>query len=455
MSQMTSRSKRACSVPPRPTSTIELSRVAASREASRQRIGTVDVGLLRLEIGVCCHGLLSWWIGPGRPSQAVRGMDHPTGRTPPARHPARRSSRPAGLGSAASGHTAGPRPAAPSVTRTVPCRMARCSVGLVLGAGGVVGGAYHAGALAALAEATGWDPRTRRSGRGHLGRGQHRRLAARRAVGRRPSGPGHRPPAVAGGGARCVGPDHGPRCTSTRRARGRAGPAVAAWLRRPRGCWHRPSCGPGRPAGAWRWPASSRPGGLRPAHRRPGPGHRDRTAGPTDPTWIVAYRTRDGRRVVFGRDDVDVPDLATRGRGVVGRARPLRARSASTSGRYLDGAVYSPTNADLVAGLGFDLVIVSSPMTAAAGAPSATAPTWPRGPGPGSAACCAREVDAVDATGHAGARARARPGRAGCDPAPTCPTTSWAPLVADAAHAAYGPTGREARPAAERLGSDA
>ncbi|MBP8211063.1 MAG: patatin-like phospholipase family protein, partial [Ilumatobacteraceae bacterium] len=32
-------------------------------------------------------------------------------------------------------------------------------VGLVLGAGGVAGGAFHAGVLAALHEATGWDPR--------------------------------------------------------------------------------------------------------------------------------------------------------------------------------------------------------------------------------------------------------------------------------------------------------
>jgi NTE family protein len=33
-------------------------------------------------------------------------------------------------------------------------------VGLVLGAGGATGGAFHAGVLAALEEATGWDPRT-------------------------------------------------------------------------------------------------------------------------------------------------------------------------------------------------------------------------------------------------------------------------------------------------------
>src|SRR5579871_3062014 len=34
----------------------------------------------------------------------------------------------------------------------------RSRVGLVLGAGGVLGGAWLAGGLAALAEATGWDP---------------------------------------------------------------------------------------------------------------------------------------------------------------------------------------------------------------------------------------------------------------------------------------------------------
>jgi predicted acylesterase/phospholipase RssA len=34
------------------------------------------------------------------------------------------------------------------------------TIGLVLGAGGMSGQAYHAGALAALAHDTGWDPRT-------------------------------------------------------------------------------------------------------------------------------------------------------------------------------------------------------------------------------------------------------------------------------------------------------
>lgn len=85
---------------------------------------------------------------------------------------------------------------------------------------------------------------------------------------------------------------------------------------------------------------------------------------PEQPTWIVAVRSNDGRRVVFGRDDV---------RGTVGQA--CQASSAIpavyqpvTIGErdYIDGAVHSATNADLAAMAGFDLVIVSSVMTATA-----------------------------------------------------------------------------------------
>ena len=102
--------------------------------------------------------------------------------------------------------------------------------------------------------------------------------------------------------------------------------------------------------------------------------HADRW--PEQPTWIVAYRTRDGRRVVFGRDDVDVPDLATAveaSSAVPGRFAPVRL----PSGRYLDGAVFSPTNVGLVAGLGFDLVVVSAPMSAPARTPAHTSAGTP------------------------------------------------------------------------------
>lgn len=83
---------------------------------------------------------------------------------------------------------------------------------------------------------------------------------------------------------------------------------------------------------------------------------------PKRPTWIVAVRTNDGRRIVFGRDDVT---------GTVGQATqasaaipafytPVRIGDRS----YVDGALHSSTNADLVTTLGFDLVIISSVKTA-------------------------------------------------------------------------------------------
>ncbi|MDE0066852.1 MAG: patatin-like phospholipase family protein [Acidimicrobiaceae bacterium] len=83
------------------------------------------------------------------------------------------------------------------------------------------------------------------------------------------------------------------------------------------------------------------------------------------PTWIVAVRASDGRRIVFGRDDV---------RGNIGQA--ARASSAvpgvyvpAQIGKveYIDGGVHSSTNADLCEMLGFDLVIISSAMTGGTG----------------------------------------------------------------------------------------
>jgi NTE family protein len=118
---------------------------------------------------------------------------------------------------------------------------------------------------------------------------------------------------------------------------------------------------------------------------------------PEQPTWVVAYRTGDGRRVVFGRDDVDVPDLATAveaSSAVPARFRPVRVGK----GRYIDGAVFSPSNAELVASLGFDLVIVSSAMTV-------TADAADRGSGLGARAqrwfgsLLTREVAAIEAAG--------------------------------------------------------
>jgi NTE family protein len=244
----------------------------------------------------------------------------------------------------------------------------RTTVGLVLGAGGVAGAAFHAGALAALVDATGWDPgqadlvvgtsagaSTAASLRSGLGAPD---LLAR-ATGR----------PLSEAGAELVGPFDGPfaldelAATSPRSRWDQLTRFVPAapWL-----------AGPALlRAGPTRWGVAL--AGLVPAGQVPTDliGQRIRAAArgrwPDDPTWIVAYRTGDARRVVFGRDDVEVADLATAveaSSAVPGRFRPKRLES----GRYLDGAVYSPTNADLVAPLAFDLVIVSAPMSVTAAA---------------------------------------------------------------------------------------
>jgi len=83
---------------------------------------------------------------------------------------------------------------------------------------------------------------------------------------------------------------------------------------------------------------------------------------PARPLWIVAVRTNDGRRIVFGRDDV----AGTPGQAAQASSAIPAIYTPTTIGEreYIDGAVHSSTNADLVAALGFDLVIVSSVKTA-------------------------------------------------------------------------------------------
>lgn len=83
------------------------------------------------------------------------------------------------------------------------------------------------------------------------------------------------------------------------------------------------------------------------------------------PTWIVAVRARDGRRAVFGRDDLrgSIGEAVQASSAVPGVYVPARIGTVE----YVDGGVHSSTNADLTAMLGFDLVIVSSAMTGVGG----------------------------------------------------------------------------------------
>ena len=225
------------------------------------------------------------------------------------------------------------------------------SVGLVLGAGGIVGAAFHAGVLAALDDHIGWDART-----------------ASLVVG-----------TSAGSG---IG------------ATVRAGLEPAEFLARATGGMpavdlpRRPSLGRRlpRPAAPWLvWPPRARPGralaGLLPAGTIPTAvvGERIRTLygdrrWPDEPLWICALRLGDGRRVVFGRDESPTPDVGTAceaSSAIPGFFEPVRIDGES----YVDGGAHSPTNADLVAGLGLDVVVVVSPMSAVRSALRTLRPT--------------------------------------------------------------------------------
>lgn len=227
------------------------------------------------------------------------------------------------------------------------------SIGLVLSAGGTLGDPWHSGVLGRLQEVTGWDARsadlmvatsagaitavTLRAGVAPVDRKVHFTggsvSAEAQAIYDRITTPYSEPE-----GDRIWRP------SSLRMA------AKAAWPP-----W---KLDPVRVAVA-KLPRGTRSG--EPLEQRMNELHPE--PWPADPTWIVAVRLADGRRVVFGRDDV---------RGTIGQA--VRASTAVpgvyTPGRigdreYVDGGVHSATNADLTAPLGFDLVIVSSVMTAA------------------------------------------------------------------------------------------
>ncbi len=86
------------------------------------------------------------------------------------------------------------------------------------------------------------------------------------------------------------------------------------------------------------------------------------TSWPAAPMWVVAVRRRDGRRTVFGRDGEPVTDVGS----AVGASCAIPGYFAAVEidgDSYVDGGVHSPTNADLVADLDLDLVVVSSPMS--------------------------------------------------------------------------------------------
>jgi len=77
--------------------------------------------------------------------------------------------------------------------------------------------------------------------------------------------------------------------------------------------------------------------------------------------WLPAVRLDDGEVVVFGRDRTDIPivDAVEATSAVPALFRPKAIGRA----RFIDGAVASATHADLLTPSTFDTVLVASPMT--------------------------------------------------------------------------------------------
>jgi NTE family protein len=233
-------------------------------------------------------------------------------------------------------------------------------VALVLGAGGTVGHAFHAGVLTALGTELGWDAR-----RADLvvGTSAGSVVAAMLRAGMPPTD------MVRRGSRLPLSPDGE---AVVRRAR--LGPM------RPRPPRQRASASissPARLRAAVRAPWAVSPGSLAAALLPEG---RVPTAAmavpfenlfggvwPTAATWIVAVQLDTGKRTVFGRagGPPATPAEALRASCAI----PSFFEPAEIGGeRYVDGGVHSTTNADLVVPEAPDLVLVSAPMSAARGA---------------------------------------------------------------------------------------
>jgi NTE family protein len=83
---------------------------------------------------------------------------------------------------------------------------------------------------------------------------------------------------------------------------------------------------------------------------------------PEQALWICAVRRRDGRRIVFGRGDAPPTPLhlaVASSCAVPGYFTPVDIAGVT----YVDGGAHSPTNAAILRSLALDLVVIVSPMS--------------------------------------------------------------------------------------------
>lgn len=241
-------------------------------------------------------------------------------------------------------------------------------IGLVLGAGGVVGHAFHVGVLKALEEATGWDPRDAdviigTSAGSHVGAYLRAGASASDLAAR-----------IAGDGAALADRGMYQRLgdpfpvPAPRPAFGLTAPRLIA-----RGLTHPLTTLPGAVIAGWapRGRVSLRAFAARINWLFP-----DRDW-PQRPLWLPAVDLRQGRLTVFGRDGAPKTDVGTAvaaSCAVPGWFTPVDVDGVP----YVDGGARSLTNLDLLAAEDLDLVVVSSPMSisGAAGPRLRTGARW-------------------------------------------------------------------------------
>jgi NTE family protein len=228
-------------------------------------------------------------------------------------------------------------------------------VGLVLGGGGVVATAWHAGVLTALLEQHDWDARTADLVVGTSG-GAITGASLRAGL----------PPADLADGAlgRALSPE-GARILEPLRARTVPGlqHAASAASR-----FHRSRAFVSLARRPGQITAGLLATALLPVGRLSSAAITDLLdllfpAGwPGSPLWFPAVRLPDLGRVVFGRSgepETTVGRAAAASCAVPGLFKPVPVQGAD----YVDGGAHSPTNLDVVVGTGLDLVIVSAPMS--------------------------------------------------------------------------------------------
>jgi NTE family protein len=229
-------------------------------------------------------------------------------------------------------------------------------VGLVLGAGGVVGQAYHAGVLAALEHDLGWDPRT-----------------ADLIVG---SSAG----SITGTLLRLGVPASDLAAFAVDSPLSTEGQPVLDRMERE---IEFPAFGVRDVVRPWRLPKAALVARVARSPLRIRPSVAALTLAPAgrvdllehvsviadvvgdswpERLWLSAVRRDDGRRVMFGRPHAPaapLPHAVAASCAIPAYFRPVRIGRH----QYFDGGVHSPTNADVVRREGLDLVVVVSPMS--------------------------------------------------------------------------------------------